>query len=125
VEKVAVVIENHYEEVEDANISSSPDNPQRAMPYFIEDGSTPDWSENFSSLKLSKVVVPSVSSIMEPNLSNSQMRKEDIIKVLTMTRIDPDSVSQQQTHITESRGRLPDGRDRDPFCCRSVSLETL
>jgi hypothetical protein len=57
--------------------------PQRAMPYFMEDGSTPDWSENFSSLKLSKVVVPSVSNITELNLSNSQMQTEDITKVLT------------------------------------------
>ena len=46
------------------------------MPYFIEDGSTPDWSENFSSLKLSKVpvVVPSVSNITELNLCNTQLQ---------------------------------------------------
>jgi hypothetical protein len=53
------------------------------MAYFMEDGSTTDWSETFSSLRLSKVVVPSVSNITELNLSNSQMRTEDITKVLT------------------------------------------
>ena len=57
VEKVATIIENHYEEVEDeeeayteqvkmpktvASTSFGPTDPQRAMPYFIEDGSTPD-----------------------------------------------------------------------------------
>ena len=67
-----------------ANTSSGPADPQRARPYFIEDGSTPDWSENFSSLKLSKVVVPSASNITELNLSNSQMGTEDITKVLTV-----------------------------------------
>ena len=35
------------------------------MPYCIEDGSTPDWSENFSNLKLSKMMVPIVSNITE------------------------------------------------------------
>jgi hypothetical protein len=34
-------------------------------------------------LKLNKVVVPSVPNITELNLSNSQMRTEDITKVLT------------------------------------------
>jgi hypothetical protein len=41
------------------------------MPYLTEDESTPDWSENFSSLKLIKMVVPSVSNITELNLSSS------------------------------------------------------
>jgi hypothetical protein len=54
-----------------ANTNPDSVNSQRVMPYFIEDGLTPDWSENFSSLKLSKVVVPSVSYITEPDLSNS------------------------------------------------------
>jgi hypothetical protein len=66
-----------------ANTSSGTADPQRAMPYFIEDGSTPDWSENFSSLRLSKVVVPSVSNITELNMSNSQMWTEDTTKVFT------------------------------------------
>jgi hypothetical protein len=51
-----------------ANTSPGSVDPQRATPYFIEDGTTPDWSE---SLKLSKVVVPSVSNITEPDLSTS------------------------------------------------------
>jgi hypothetical protein len=57
VEKGAVMIENHYEEVENkveaqaeqiVNITDL----QRTMPHFIEDGSKPDWSKNVSSLKL-------------------------------------------------------------------------
>jgi hypothetical protein len=51
-----------------ANTNPDSVNSQRVMPYFKEDGSTPDWSENFSSLKLSKVVVPSVSNITEPDM---------------------------------------------------------
>ena len=44
----------------------------RIMPYFIEDGSTstPD-GENFSNLKLSKVVVPNVSNIISSSLVSS------------------------------------------------------
>ena len=116
-ENVAAIIKNHYEEVEDedeahtekvkmpktiAITSFGPTDSQRAMPYIIEDGSTPDWSENFYSLKLSKVVVPSVPNITELSLSNSQMRTEDITKVLTTIRKDPDSMTQQKTNIEES-----------------------
>ena len=54
-----------------ADTNTDTGNPQRAMPYLTEDESTPDWSENFSSLKLIKMVVPSVSNITELNLSSS------------------------------------------------------
>jgi hypothetical protein len=41
------------------------------MPYPTEDESTPDWSENISSLKFIRLMVPSMSNITELNLSFS------------------------------------------------------
>ena len=54
-----------------ADTNTDTGNPQRAMPYLTEDESTPDWSENFSSLKLIRMTVPSVSNITEFNQSCS------------------------------------------------------
>ena len=87
-----------------ANTNPDSVNSQRVMPYFIEDGSTPDWSENFSSLKLSKVVVPSVSNTTELNLSNTQMRTEDVAKVLT-DKILVDQYGLMTAMLAESWGR--------------------